>query len=94
MIVTATTTALANVDHAHAGVASGLGNTFHEVGSALGVALISTIAATSLRSLGAETSGPTGAFTFSTVTALVVALAAAVFVPAGKPPAGLRVSAH
>lgn len=94
VIVTATTTALANVDHAHAGVASGLVNTFHEVGSALGVALISTIAATSLRSLGAETSGFTNAFTFSAVTALVVALAAAVFVPAGKPPAGLRVRAH
>ncbi|MEU2035381.1 MFS transporter [Nocardia amamiensis] len=94
VIVTATTTALANVDHAHAGVASGLVSTFHEVGSALGVALISTIAATSLRSLGAETSGFTNAFTFSAVTALVIALAAAVFVPAGKPPAGLRVSAH
>lgn len=93
-IVTATTTALANVDHAHAGVTSGLVNTFHEIGSALGVAVISTIAAVSLRTGGADTGGFTNAFTFSAVLALVVAAAAAMFVPAGKPPAGMRVSAH
>lgn len=94
VIVTATTTALANIDHSQAGVTSGLVNTFHEVGSALGVAVISTIAAVSLRTLGTETSGFTHAFTFSAVTALVVAIAAAALVPAGRPPAGLRVSAH
>lgn len=94
VIVTATTTALANVDHAHAGVTSGLVSTFHEVGSALGVAVMSTIAAVSLRSGGSDTSGFTDAFTVSAILALVVAAAAMVLVPSGKPPAGMRVSAH
>ncbi|NNH74870.1 MFS transporter [Nocardia uniformis] len=94
VIVTATTTALAHVDHAHSGVTSGVVTTFHEIGAALGVAVISTIAAVSLRSGGADTSGFTVAFLFSAILALTVAAAAAVFVPAGKPPAGMRVSAH
>ncbi|WP_249645649.1 MFS transporter [Nocardia sputi] len=93
-IVTATTTALANVEHSQAGVTSGLVNTFHEVGAAFGVSVISTIAAVSLRSLGADPSGFTNAFTTSALVAAVVAVAAAAFIPAGKPPAGLRVSAH
>ncbi|UGT70944.1 MFS transporter [Nocardia gipuzkoensis] len=93
-IVTATTTALANVEHSQAGVASGLVNTFHEVGSAFGVAVTSTIAAVSLRTLGVDPSGFTDAFTASAVLALVVAVAAAAFIPSGKPPVGLRVSAH
>ncbi|MGW0048928.1 MFS transporter [Nocardia cyriacigeorgica] len=93
-IVTATTTALANVEHSKAGVTSGLVSTFHEVGSAFGVAAISTIAATSLRTLGADLSGFTEAFTTAAIIATVVAVAATVFVPAGKPPAGMRVSAH
>ncbi|WP_051047121.1 MFS transporter [Nocardia asiatica] len=93
-IVTATTIALANVEHRQAGVASGLVNTFHEVGSAFGVAVTSTIAAVSLRTLGADASGFTNAFTASAVLAIVVAVAAAAFIPAGKPPAGLRVSVH
>ncbi|MFC4376347.1 MFS transporter [Nocardia halotolerans] len=94
VIVTATTTALAEVDHAHAGVTSGLVTTFHEIGSALGVAVISTVAAVSLRTGGAELGGFTNAFTFCAILALIVAAAAAVFVPAGKPPVGMRVSAH
>ncbi len=93
-IVTATTTALANVEHSQAGVTSGLVNTFHEVGAAFGVSVISTIAAVSLRSLGADPSGFTNAFTTSALVAAVVAVAAAAFIPAGKPPAGMRVSAH
>ncbi|NKY34260.1 MFS transporter [Nocardia speluncae] len=93
-IVTATTTALANVDHARAGVTSGLVNTFHEVGSALGVAAVSTIAAVSLHSGGTDTTGFTRAFTFAAVTALVFAVAAFGLVPTGKPPVGMRVSAH
>ncbi|QLY29415.1 MFS transporter [Nocardia huaxiensis] len=94
VIVTATTTALATVDHAQAGVTSGLINTFHEVGAALGVAVLSTVAAVSLRSLGADTSGFTSAFALSAGIAVVVAVIAVVLVPAGKPPAGMRVSAH
>ncbi|MET8873252.1 MFS transporter [Nocardia sp. NPDC004604] len=94
IIVTATTTALATVEHAHAGVTSGLVNTFHEVGSALGVAVMSTVASVSLRTLGIDTSGFTMAFTLCAFTALVTAIAAATFVPTGKPAEGMRVSAH
>ncbi|MEV2226672.1 MFS transporter [Nocardia vinacea] len=93
-IVTATTTALANIEHSQAGVTSGLVNTFHEVGAAFGVSVISTIAAVSLRTLGADPSGFTNAFTTSALVAAVVAVAAAAFIPAGKPPAGMRVSTH
>ncbi|WP_433714025.1 MFS transporter [Nocardia sp. CA-084685] len=93
-IVTATTTALANVEHSQAGVTSGLVNTFHEVGAAFGVSVISTIAAVSLRTLGADPSGFTNAFITSALVAAVIAVAAAAFIPAGKPPAGMRVSAH
>src|SRR6266508_4152284 len=44
-LVTATTTAMTKVDPDHAGMVSGLVNTAHELGAALGVALVSTIAA-------------------------------------------------
>jgi EmrB/QacA subfamily drug resistance transporter len=93
-IVTATTTALANVAHSEAGVTSGLISTLHEVGAALGIAVISTIAAASLRSGGVDVAGFTDAFTFCAILAVVVAVIAAVFVPAGRPPAGVRVGAH
>ncbi|WP_328406001.1 MFS transporter [Nocardia sp. NBC_00403] len=92
--VTATTTALANVAHDQAGVTSGLVNTFHEVGAALGVAVLSTVAAVSLRTSGADLSGFTNAFTLSAIIAAVVAAAALAFIPAGKPPVGIRVGAH
>ncbi|HZA82063.1 MAG TPA: MFS transporter, partial [Actinomycetes bacterium] len=46
--VVATTTAMAHVDQAQAGVTSGLLSTGHELGASLGVAVVSTIAAASL----------------------------------------------
>jgi predicted MFS family arabinose efflux permease len=46
--VASTTTALSHVGHHEAGVVSGLVNTFHEVGGALGVAAVSALAASSL----------------------------------------------
>ncbi|MEV6429296.1 MFS transporter [Nocardia sp. NPDC051463] len=92
--VTATTTALANVTHDQAGITSGLVNTFHEVGAALGVAVLSTVAAVSLRTGGADLSGFSAAFVFGAVVAAVVAAGATVFIPAGKPPVGMRVGAH
>ncbi len=48
--VVATTTALAHVDQAQAGLTSGLLNTGHELGASLGVAVASTIAAASVTS--------------------------------------------
>ncbi|VFA97790.1 MFS transporter [Nocardia cyriacigeorgica] len=94
VMVTATTTALAEIEHSRAGVTSGLVNTFHELGAALGVAVFSTVAAVSIRSLGADTSGFDSAFLLSAGIAGVAALAALALVPSGKPPAGIRVSAH
>ena len=47
-LVAATTTALADTPPAEAGLRSGVVNTFHELGSALGVAVLSSLAAPSL----------------------------------------------
>ncbi|MDF3142092.1 MULTISPECIES: hypothetical protein [unclassified Streptomyces] len=44
VFVTATTIALGMVDHHEAGLASGVVNTFHEVGGSIGVAVVSTVA--------------------------------------------------
>lgn len=90
--VAATTTALAQVDHAHAGLASGIVNTSHELGGALGVATVSSLAAASLTATTA--SGFTTAFTFSAVAAVAAAVVAAAFAPGGKPPAGVMPHAH
>jgi EmrB/QacA subfamily drug resistance transporter len=90
--VAATTTALAQVDHAHAGLASGIVNTSHELGGAVGVATVSSLAAASLA--GTTMSGFTTAFTFSAVAALAAAVIAAMFAPGGKPPAGVMPHAH
>lgn len=87
--VAATTTAMARVGHHEAGVVSGIVNTFHELGGALGVAVISTIAATSVA--GGSAAGGSGyadAFTFGAATAAVAAVLAVAVVPGGKLPAG------
>ncbi len=93
-LVTATTTALTSVDHAQAGVTSGLVNTFHEIGSALGVATVSTLAAASLRTAGADVGGFGHGFMFAAFAAIATAIAALRLIPAGKPPAGMRIAAH
>lgn len=83
VFVTATTTALGMVDHHEAGLASGVVNTFHEVGGSIGVAVVSTVAASGIES------GSVGGFTDAfTVCALAAAASAAValgVVPRGKP---------
>ncbi|MFI6922920.1 MFS transporter [Nonomuraea spiralis] len=82
--VTATTTTMANVPPGENGVASGVINTFHELGGSIGVAVVSTVAASSLGQ-GAGVSG----FTSGLVLCAVVAGAAAVIslglVPPGRP---------
>ncbi|MEV6011058.1 MFS transporter [Streptomyces sp. NPDC051976] len=83
VFVTAVTTALAMVGHDEAGLASGVVNTFHEVGGSVGVAVASTVAAT-----GIEHATPGGfarAFTVAAVAAALAALGAAALVPPGKP---------
>jgi len=82
--VTATTTTLANVPHNEAGVASGVVNTFHELGGSIGVAVVSTIAAASLSTNTGSTAGFTDAYLACAVAAGAAALVALVLVPAGK----------
>ncbi|MGC4939942.1 MFS transporter [Kribbella sp. DT2] len=81
--VASSTTALAQVTHEEAGLASGLLSTFHEFGAAIGVAVVSSIAAASIA--GSDGSGFSRAFTFTAITAAASAALAAFVVPAGKP---------
>ncbi|WP_328992891.1 MFS transporter [Kribbella sp. NBC_01245] len=83
--VAASTTTLAQVEHHEAGLASGLLSTFHEFGAALGVAVVSSIAAASIA--GTSDEGFTRGFAFAAITAAVSAVLAVLVVPAGKPAA-------
>jgi fucose permease len=83
VFVTATTTALAMVDHREAGLASGVVNTFHEVGGSIGVAVVSTVAAAGIER--GVIGGFTGAFTVCAVAAAASAAVALGLVPRGKP---------
>jgi EmrB/QacA subfamily drug resistance transporter len=89
--VVATTTAMAHVDQAQAGLTSGLLNTGHELGASLGVAVVSTIAAASVTgdSLAGRppVSGFDRAFLAGAVVAAVAAAAAPWLLPPGRPPA-------
>ncbi|MGA5068774.1 MFS transporter [Streptomyces exfoliatus] len=82
VFVTATTTALGLITPHEAGLASGIVNTFHELGGSIGVAVVSTIA------LGATAPTPNGlttAFTLCTAAAATTALAAPLLIPRGRP---------
>ncbi|MEU0170322.1 MFS transporter [Streptomyces iakyrus] len=83
VFVTATTTALAMVGHQEAGLASGVVNTFHEVGGSVGVAVASTVAASGFER--GEVGGFTDAFTVCAVVAAVSVAVGLVLVPQGKP---------
>jgi EmrB/QacA subfamily drug resistance transporter len=83
VFVTATTTALGMVDHHEAGLASGVVNTFHEVGGSIGVALVSSIAAAGIER--GSVGGFTNAFTVCALTAAASAAVALGLVPRGKP---------
>ncbi|MFE6096002.1 MFS transporter [Streptomyces massasporeus] len=83
VFVTATTTALAMVEHHEAGLASGVVNTFHEVGGSIGVAVVSTVAASGFERGSAAGFGD--AFTVCAVAATASAIVALGVVPRGKP---------
>lgn len=83
VLVTATTTALATVAHEEAGLASGVVNTFHEVGGSIGVAVMSTAAASGIDH--GTAAGFADAFTVGLAVAAASALVALVLVPRGKP---------
>jgi sugar phosphate permease len=88
--------------HQDMGLASGLVSTSHELGAALGVAVISTIVGASLErggpSAGAGAAGTGGfdnAFTVCAIIAAVVAALGALLLPTGRPdPAQGPVMAH
>jgi EmrB/QacA subfamily drug resistance transporter len=82
IFVTATSTALANVPQQEAGLASGVINTFHEIGGGIGIAILSTVAAAGI-TRGAIT-GFGDAFALSTAVALIAAIAALFLIPPGK----------
>ncbi|MFG3705906.1 DHA2 family efflux MFS transporter permease subunit [Micromonospora sp. NPDC047670] len=90
--VASSTTALGQVAHHEAGLASGLLSTFHEFGAALGVAVVSSVAAASIA--GSSGVGFTRGFTFAAIVAAASAVLALLMVPAVKPPVGVRVHAH
>ncbi|MDT0548412.1 MULTISPECIES: MFS transporter [Streptomyces] len=83
VFVTATTTALAMVAHEEAGLASGVVNTFHEVGGSVGVAVMSTVAAAGIERGAID--GFTDAFTLSAIVAAASLPVALLLVPRGKP---------
>ncbi|WP_432117780.1 MFS transporter [Streptomyces sp. bgisy032] len=83
VFVTATTTALAMVEHHEAGLASGVVNTFHEVGGSIGVAVVSTVAASGIER--GTAGGFADGFTVCAVAAAAGAAVALGLVPRGKP---------
>jgi EmrB/QacA subfamily drug resistance transporter len=85
--VTATTTAMARVDARHAGVVSGTVNTAHELGAAIGVAVMSTIAGVSISAGGSPSVAGFGtAFGVAAIAAAGLAVASAWLVPRGRLP--------
>jgi hypothetical protein len=90
VFVTAFTTTMANVAPDEAGVASGVVNTFHELGGSIGVAVVSTIAAAGITAsaLDGRISGFTDGYRAVAIAAAAAAVVAVLLVPAGRPPAG------
>ena len=84
--VTSTTTALGDVDHAHVGAVSGVVNTFHELGAALGVAALSGLVATGASGT-AEPDVGLGLIVAGSVAAGLAVLGALV-IPGGRPDPG------
>lgn len=96
VLVAAQTTAFAGVSDADAGLVSGLVNTSHEVGFAIGVAVLSTIGGASLTAgPGAGGGGFSGAFLAAAVIAVVTAVSMLHLLPSGRPAlTGRRIFAH
>jgi EmrB/QacA subfamily drug resistance transporter len=85
-------TAMSEVDHDGAGLASGLMMTAHEVGAALGVAVLSAIAANG--PFADFAAGYGDGFVAAALIAAGLAVVALVAMPAVRPPAGARVAVH
>ncbi|MFI6818629.1 MFS transporter [Nonomuraea sp. NPDC050328] len=92
--VTATTTTLANIPSGETGVASGVINTFHELGGSIGVAVVSTVAAASLSPGASDLGGFTSALVVCLVAAVFAAVVSLVLVPGGRPAAAFVGHGH
>jgi EmrB/QacA subfamily drug resistance transporter len=79
LFVVASATALGQVAHEEAGVASGIVSTFHEFGASIGAAVVSSVAAASL--IGHTLDGFTDGFTVAAASAAAAAIVAAVLTP-------------
>ncbi|MGW1177322.1 MFS transporter [Kitasatospora sp. NPDC002543] len=91
VFVSATTTALGFISHHEAGIASGVVNTFHEVGGAIGAATVSTVAAAGI---AAHTdTGFSAAYSTLAAIGAVAAVIGLLVIPKGKAdmPAGVHV---
>jgi len=84
-------TAMNDITHDRAGLASGLITTAHEIGAALGVAVFSAVAVATGGGIGA---GYQHGFTIGAAVACGLAVVAALLVPAVRPAAGARVAVH
>ncbi len=83
--VTATTTSLGDADHVQAGAVSGVVNTFHEIGAAVGVAALSgVVTGGAAAQLGTRLAD---GLAWAAITAAAVAAVGVVAIPRGKPAA-------
>ncbi|NUR31758.1 MAG: MFS transporter, partial [Catenulispora sp.] len=86
--VTAIGSGVATVDQQYAGVASGILNTGHELGGALGVALVSAVAGSALTGTGPVAAGFDRAYLVLGGIGLLGAVAAALVLPSHLPETG------
>jgi fucose permease len=91
--VSVSVTALHDVDHARAGLASGLMSTAHELGGALGVAVLAAVATAGAKA-GGIAIGYGDGFRVATGIALALAALAAATVPSVRPKAGAGMPMH
>jgi EmrB/QacA subfamily drug resistance transporter len=91
--VAAQVTAMSEIRHEQAGLASGLMTTAHELGAALGVAVLSAVALTGSGG-GGFAAGYGDGFLVAAGAAAVLALGALVALPSVRPAPGTRVAMH
>ncbi len=90
VFVAVTVTAMADVSHEQAGLASGIMTTAHELGAALGVAILAAVAISN----GNPVSGYGDGFFVAAAIAALLAVVAAFALPALRPAPGTHVSMH
>jgi EmrB/QacA subfamily drug resistance transporter len=90
VFVAVTVTAMADVRHEQAGLASGIMTTAHELGAALGVAVLAAVAIAN----GNPVSGYGNGFLVAAAIAALLAVVAVVAVPSFRPAPGTQASMH